>query len=535
MLRDLSHRLLLLWGWRRAAVAFLAGAASALSLAPVHFAPILFVTLPVLVLLIDGSAGIGRRGLSRLGPAALVGWWFGLGYHLAGLYWIGIAFAAEGPDLLPLMPPAVLLLTGGLALYTALGTALARLFWSEGPARVLALAVGLSAGEWLRGHLFTGFPWNLTGQAVAFTDVTGQAAALIGVYGLSALGLFVFSSPAALLGASGRRRPAVLTLAVAAALVVGDVGYGLHRLAGAPTVDAPAGGPRIRLVQPNIDQAQKWSDDFRSATIQRLTELSDAKTGPDSMGALSFDAIVWPETALPFFLTEEPAALEAIADLLPPGTSLIAGAPRLEPSDDGRRFYNSVFVINDTGEIVAAYDKMHLVPFGEYMPFADVLQRFGIGGLFKGIGGYSAGPRRQVIHVPRLPPFSVLICYEAIFPGEAVAPGARPDFLLNVTNDGWFGRSSGPYQHLDAVRLRAIEEGLPIVRAANTGISAFVDAYGRIVSKLPLGTDGVLDGTLPAARPTSQFPRMGSMFLLTFYVLSAFLLVAMARKPKSRS
>lgn len=295
-------------------------------------------------------------------------------------------------------------------------------------------------------------------------------------------------------------------------------------------------GATVRIVQPNINQAQKWSGTYRQTTIARLIELSDAKTGPASMGAMSFSQIIWPETALPFFLTEEPSALAAIADLLPPGTELVAGAPRLEPSDDGRRFYNSVFVIDDAGDIAAAYDKIHLVPFGEYMPLQPLLDRLGIGQLFHGVGGYSIGPRREVIHTPRLPPFGVLICYEAIFPGEVTtADGERPTYLINVTNDGWFGRTSGPYQHLDAVRLRAIEEGLPIVRAANTGVSAIIDGYGRIVAELPLGVDGVLDGVVPGERPASQFPRIGSMFLLTFYVFSVILLVASRRKRKSRS
>lgn len=538
MIRTAAHRLVLLWGWRRSAAAFAAGALSAPAMAPWHVAPILFFTLPALVFLIDGSASAGRNGLSRLRPAAAVGWWFGFGYFLCGLYWVGAAFFAEGPDLLPLMPFAVLGLAGGLAVFTALGAACARLFWSEGPLRVLALAVGLSASEWLRGHLFTGFPWNLFGQAVGFTDVTAQAASVVGVYGLTLFGLFVFAAPAVLAGEPDERRwPRRAVLGAALALIVVDVAYGAIRLSqAAPVGTAVVPGATIRIVQPDIDQSQKWSDDFRQATIDKLIALSDAKTGPDTMGAISFSQIIWPETALPFFLTEEPAALEAIANLLPPGTSLVTGAPRMEPTDEGRRFYNSVFVIDDVGNIEAAYDKIHLVPFGEYLPFEGLVKRLGLGPLFKGIGGFSAGPRRQIIRMPRLPAFSILICYEAIFPGEAVATGAdRPDYLINVTNDGWFGRTAGPYQHLDEVRLRAIEEGLPIVRAANTGISAIIDGYGRFVARLPIGLDGVLDGAVPSERPPSQFPRIGSMFLLASYVFSVILLVATRRKPNPRS
>lgn len=539
MLETYAHRLLLLWGWRRRLAALVAGALSALSMAPVHAAPILFLTLPTLVLLIDGAVSAGPRGLSRLRPAFATGWWFGFGYFLAGLYWIGIAFFAEGRSaLMPLMPVAVIGLAGGLALFIGFGAALARLFWSDGPTRIFALAFGLGSADWLRGHLLTGFPWNPLGQAVAFTDVTAQAASVVGVYGLSFAGVLVFAAPVLLCDDGGHQRwLRRLTLAVALLLAIADVGFGVQRLAGAaPAGQAVIAGAGVRIVQPNIDQAAKWSPERRQAVLDELVALSDAKTGPDTLGALSFSTIVWPETALPFFLTEEPEALSRIADLLPPGTLLLTGAPRVEPSDDpaggGRRYYNSLFVVDDTGSIRAAYDKVHLVPFGEYMPFASLLKQLGVGELFRGIGGFSPGPRRSVIALPDRPSFSVLICYEAIFPGEVLPDGPRPDYLVNVTNDGWFGRSSGPYQHLDAARLRAIEEGLPVVRSANTGISAIIDAYGRIIASLPIGEQGVVDGFVPSERPQSRFQRSETGFLLTFGVFS--IMLSLAGKGKRR-
>ena len=294
---------------------------------------------------------------------------------------------------------------------------------------------------------------------------------------------------------------------------------------------------RIRIVQPNIDQAVKWSPEKRLEALDRLATLSDRRTDPETLGAMSFSEIVWPETALPFLLTEEPQALARIADLLSPGTILLTGAPRVEPADGlaegGRRYYNSLFVIDDTGAIRAAYDKMHLVPFGEYMPFGSLVRRLGIGELFRGIGGFSPGPRRTRIALAGHPSFSVLICYEAIFPGEVLPEGDRPDYFVNVTNDGWFGRSVGPYQHLDAARLRSIEEGIPMVRAANTGISAIIDAYGRTVASLPLGEDGVLDGFVPSERPKSFFQRAGSAFLLIFCVF--FILLPLIGKRNRRS
>ncbi len=542
MFESWAERLLLLWGWRRHLAAFAAGGLSALAMAPVHAAPILFLTLPALVLLIDGAVVAGPRGIRRLRPAAAVGWWFGFGYFLIGLYWVGIAFFAEGrAALIPLMPFAVAGLAGGLALFTAFGTVVARLLWSDGPTRIFALALGLGVSEWLRGHLLTGFPWNLIGQAVAFTDLTAQAASVVGVYGLTFAGIAVFAAPALFIGDridDRRNRPGLrrLTLALVLLLVAADLGWGIHRLSGAaPAGQAVVAGSRIRIVQPNIEQAVKWSPETRQAAIDKLVALSDRKTDDQTLGAISFTEIVWPETALPFFLTEEPAALARIADLLSPGTLLLTGAPRVEPADDatgGRRYYNSLFAIDDTGAIRAAYDKVHLVPFGEYMPFDGLVGRLGIGELFRGIGGFSPGPRRNLISVDGHPSFSVLICYEAIFSGEALPDGGRPDYLVNVTNDGWFGRSAGPYQHLDAARLRAIEEGLPLVRAANTGISAIVDAYGRIVASLPIGEEGVLDGHLPAERPPVVFHRVGPAFLLTFLMVS--LLLSLSGKGKRR-
>jgi len=540
MFETLAHRLLLLWGWPRRFAALAAGALSALALAPVHAAPILFLTFPALVILIDGAVVAGPRGVRRLRPAAITGWWFGFGYFLAGLNWVGIAFFAEGRSaLVPLMPFAVVGLAAGLALFTALGTFVARLLWSDGPTRIFALAFGLGTSEWLRGHVLTGFPWNLFGQAVAFTNVTAQAASVVGVYGLTFAGIAVFAAPALFADDRGSR-PWLrrLTLALVLALAAADIGWGVYRLSGAaPVGKAVIADARVRIVQPNIDQAVKWSPEKKQEALDKLATLSDRRTDPETLGAMSFSEIVWPETALPFFLTEDPQTLARIADLLSPGTILLTGAPRVEPADDlaedGRRYYNSLFVIDDTGAIRAAYDKVHLVPFGEYMPFGSLVRRLGIGELFRGIGGFSPGPRRTRIAVAGHPSFAVLICYEAIFPGEVLPEGDRPDYFVNVTNDGWFGRSVGPYQHLDAARLRSIEEGIPMVRAANTGISAIIDAYGRTVASLPLGEDGVLDGFVPSERPKSFFQRAGSPFLLIFSVF--FILLSLVGMGKRRS
>jgi len=245
--------------------------------------------------------------------------------------------------------------------------------------------------------------------------------------------------------------------------------------------------------------------------MNRYVELSDRASGPQSHGVRDATILIWPESAFPFFLTREPEALAQIAQLLQGGTVLITGAMRVaepvDPSDPAA--YNSIYVIDREGSIVSLYDKVHLVPFGEYLPFQDFLERRGLMQLTKVKGGYIPGTVRKPISVPRAPAFLPLICYEIVFPGEAVPSGERPAWLVNLTNDGWFGQSSGPYQHLQQSRVRAIEEGLPLVRAANTGVSAVIDPLGRLVRTLPLGTEGVLDSALPQPVAPTPYARFG--------------------------
>jgi apolipoprotein N-acyltransferase len=507
-LTRLSHRIMLAWGWRRAAIAFAAGAASVLALSPFGIWPVLFVTFPVLVWLIDGSAA-GRFG--GVPAAAIAGWWFGFGYFVAGLYWIGIAFLVDAPTFGWLMPFAVAGLPAGLALFTAAGTGFARFIWTRGPTRVLALAVALTIAEWLRGHVLTGFPWNVFGYALTQPLALAQGSALIGLWGLTFVAVAVFSTPAVLADeASDTSRPWVpLICGLAALAVLGT--YGAWRLQRTPTrfVD----GVRLRIVQPNLPQDDKFSYAARKEVMSRYLTLSDRATGPDHTGVKDVTHLIWPESAFPFFLSREPEALSQIKALLPPGTVLITGAAR--PDEAGSRpgavrAYNSVYVIDHEGALLGQYDKVHLVPFGEYLPFQRFLESLGLSQLVKMPGGFLSGERRRPLAVPRAPNMLPLICYEVIFPGEAVPRDIdRPGWLVNLTNDGWFGNSTGPHQHFQEARVRAIEEGLPLVRAANTGISAVVDPVGRIVGELPLGTEGVLDAPLPRPIGPTLYVRTG--------------------------
>jgi apolipoprotein N-acyltransferase len=527
-LTRLAHSIVLTWGWRRTLLAFTAGAVSALALPPTSLWPVPFITFPILVWLVDGTAA-GRLG--GVLASARTGWWFGFGYFLAGLYWVGHAFLVDARTFGWLLPVAVVALPAGMALYTAIGVGLARLLWTRGASRVLALAVALTAAEWLRGHLFSGFPWNAYGYALATPLWLAQGAAAIGTWGLTFLAIAAYASPAVL--ADDRRDTprrwlapilAAVTLAVLAA-------FGAIRVA-----TAPAGfveGVRLRLMQPNLPQDAKFNYSQKHQVMARYLALSD-RASDQSAGVREVTHLIWPESAFPFLLTREPDAMAQIAALLPPGTSLITGAIRAPEASAPTvtRAYNSIYVIDHEGSILSVYDKVHLVPFGEFLPFQEGLESLGLRQLTRIRGGFIAGDRRRNQRVPGAPSFLPLVCYEIVFPGAALPrserPGwlyehlgrllgwpsaggsaERPGWLLNLTNDGWFGDSAGPHQHFQQARIRAIEEGLPLVRVANTGISAVVDPFGRVLGSLPLGTEGVLDAPLPEAIAPPLYARMG--------------------------
>jgi apolipoprotein N-acyltransferase len=508
------HSVVLAWGWRRAAIAFTAGAVSALALAPFNAWPVMALTFPVLVWLIDGSAA-GRLG--GMGTAAIAGWCFGFGYFLAGLYWVGFAFLVDADKFGWLMPFAVAGLPAGMALYTAFGTALARLLWVRGARRVLTLAACLTLAEWLRGggtewlrsYFISGFPWNTFGYALTGPLVLAQASALVGLWGMTFLAVAVFASPAVLADDPAETPRRFIAPLLGVAILAALAGYGAARLMQKPTSFVP--GVRLRIMQPNLSQDERFNYSAKQQVMNRYLALSDRATGPDASGVKDVTLLIWPESAFPFFLAREADALAQIAALLARRTVLITGAVRaaaMAPSG-GVRAYNSVYVIDRDGSIAGIYDKVHLVPFGEYLPFDDLLESLGLIALTKERGGFLAGDRRRLMTVPGAPPMLPLVCYEIVFPDEAVPSGERPGWLLNLTNDGWFGISTGPYQHFHQARVRAIEQGLPLVRAANTGISAVVDPLGRIVKELPLGTEGVLDSGLPQAIAPTVYVRAG--------------------------
>ena len=494
----------------RALAALVAGGLSALAMPPFGLWPVLALTLPVLVFLIDATAGLPlRRALS---VSFLAGWLFGLGYFVAGLWWIGEAFLVQADTFLWLMPFAVLGLPAYLALYTGFGCVLARLLWTDGPGRILAFAVALTLAETARGAWLTGFPWNDFGYALATDLRFAQAASIVGVTGLCLAALACLASPAALFSPGGSPRTRPLPLALAVLLLAALWAGGQWRLATTEVATVP--DVRLRLMQPDLPQDQKFRYDARRTVMDLYLATSESQGGLKGVTHL-----FWPESAFPFFLEREPEALARIVAMLPPGTVLVTGAARYQPvpGRDRPDVFNSVRVIDSNGTIRGNADKVHLVPFGEYLPFQETLEAVGLEALTRVRGGFAAAPARRLLAIPGLPQAVPLICYEAIFPGEvmpapaedAAEAGPRPGFLLNLSNDAWFGLTPGPYQHFEQSRLRAIEQGLPLVRVTNNGISAVVDPLGRTSAILPLGVRGVLDDSLPQALAATAYATHG--------------------------
>ena len=525
-LAGLAARTAALTGWRRYGLAALLGAAAALAFEPFNLIPLLVPAFVGLVWLADGA--------SRRRAVFAAGWWFGVGHFALGLYWVTLSFLVEPEKFAWMIPFVILGMSGGLALFPAGAVLLASRCRGRGAGRVLYLAVAWTALEWVRGHVLTGFPWNLIGNVWTANDETMQLASLTGIYGLSLLTILIAALPATL---GDRRAPAAgsglrpwRASAVAAALLIGMWGFGAARLAsagdgaGSGAADAAAPGVRLRIVQANIAQTLKWRRDLRAAHLAEFIELS---RGP---GFAGIDIVIWPETAAPYFLGQNARRRLQAAGAAPPGGVLITGAPRTESrtGPNRRRFWNSLHAIRPSGEIAATYDKHHLVPFGEYVPLRRYLD---LEKITQGRTDFTPGPGPRTLAVAGLPSFGPLICYEAIFSGSVLDPAARPAWLLNLTNDAWFGVSSGPYQHLASARLRAVEQGLPLVRAANTGISAVVDAYGRVVAHIGLNRKGVVDVSLPKPIfPVTMYGRFGDGIPLILLLITAVAGFAISRR-----
>ena len=494
----------MLRGWQRIALAFLAGAISALAFEPFDIFPALLIAYAILVLLIDAST----QSPKPLRGSALVGWSFGFGQFLTGLYWVGYAFTVDAAEHAWQIPFVATLLPGYLALFPALACAIASRLWRAGSTRILLFAALMAAGEWLRGHLLTGFPWNIAAYGWSAAPAIMQSAAVLGAYGLTLLTILLGASLAEFLNVSPRswRLPAALMGVFVFIWIAGEL-----RLALVHPGDVP--GVHLRLVQPDVPQAEKYLPQFRARNWRRLIDLSDAPA------TVRPTHIVWPEAAPPFLITRVPEALAQVAALTPGNRVLMTGTVRVFATpEDGFHYFNSFYMFSHGGRLIGIYDKFHLVPFGEYLPLPGLLHALGLNKLVAMPDGFEEGPGPRTYSIPEAPRAGPLICYEIIFPDEIVG-AERPGWIVNVSDDSWFGPSTGPYQHLLMARTRAIEQGLPVVRDTNTGISAVIDPVGRIVARLPLGRTGFLDSGLPRALPSTPYARFGDTGFVLLLVL----------------
>lgn len=489
---DIARRLQAATGWRRRFYAVGLGVCVAVALPPLGLVPLAVVAFAGLLLLLQSDDPAKRFA------GFATGWWFGFGLHVFGLYWIANALLIEWARVGWMIPFAVFGLSGFLAAFIGLATFVVVRLGAKGVAGALALAMTWTIAEYARGHVLTGFPWNLIGSIWVVADAPIQFAALTGAYGLSAITVLICALPATL-----RLRPVLAAIGLLAALWIG----GLWHLSTGPSDDVP--GVALRLVQPVVPQELKWDAFAREGNLARTIALSKVP------GWETRTHVIWAETATAFPIWgTNPRIAERrrqVADAAPPGGVLITGAVRLEL--DGQNIaaaYNSLQAIDGAANMLANYDKAHLVPFGEYVPLRGILP---IERVVPGSGDFARGPGPATIAIPGLPPAGGSICYEIIFPGHTVDEAARPGFVLNVTNDSWFGYSAGPFQHFAAARLRAVEEGLPVVRAAGGGISGIIDARGRVRAYLGLEVVGVLDAALPQAAAPTAYARWGDLML----------------------
>ena len=497
-----AARLAALVGWRRHAAAAGFGVLATLALPPAQAAPLLWIAFPALLWLVDGCRSTRS--------AFWTGWWFGLAHHLFGLYWIAGALFVDIASFWWALPLAAGGLPVVLAVFVGAGTALLHRSGLRGSARVLAFAGLWAVGEWVRGVVFTGFPWNLIGYAWTAWLPVVQTAAWVGVHGLGLLTVLAASAPWLLGRPDVSRRIAVGATVAGIGLFVALAAAGAVRLAVNPTVPTERA---VRIVQPNTGNLLSPTHDQVVDAFRRVLRLQ-ADPPPGAV-------IVWPETAVPALIDRDPEALRLVGSVTPAGGYTVAATPRVVTDADGRRrIHNSVLAVDPEGRVVETYDKAHLVPFGEYVPFRWLFP--GIAAVATGPDEFSPGPGPRTWRLPGVPAVGPLICYEVIFPAAVVDRADRPEWLLNATNDSWYGRTAGPHQHFAITRMRAVEEGVPVVRAALTGISGVIDPLGRVVARLGLDAEGVVDAPLP--RPLDGPPlqaRAGHLGLVVMLMILA--------------
>ncbi|MCV6546900.1 MAG: apolipoprotein N-acyltransferase [Cohaesibacter sp.] len=527
--RHFYSSLILLDGWKRYVLAFLCGSVASFAQPPYGWFGLLWLCLPVLIALLD-SASLGHATASAAKRMFATGWTFAFGFFLATFYWLGAAFLVEAEKFAWAMPLAIVILPAGLSLFWAFAMAALAPVWTDHWTRILWLSLFLSAIEWLRGFILTGLPWGGFGFALSAHDWTLQALSLLGPDLMTLWALLLFTLPIVWVSLEARDKGANLYAMLALVLFALQLFYGFQRLQQdpqKPTENQTA--PVIRLVQPNIPQTEKWKLENRSWIFNRLIAMTSQSS--EQAPAQEVDLVIWPESAIPFYLMEQPAALAALANALPGQSQLMTGALRRQNLADGRdAVFNSIYWLGADGAVLGAYDKTHLVPFGEYLPFQALLETIGLEQLTRLKGGFTQGRRRNLFQTSDLGSVLPLICYEIAFSNEVADYKSRPDWILTLTNDAWFGLSIGPQQHLFMARMRAVELGLPVIRVANTGISAIIDHKGRILEYLSLQKTGIIQRSLPGETSQTLFSQLKNTAFVGIWFFLMLILVFLRRK-----
>ena len=516
---------------KRFGLSIFCGAISTLAMPPLFLWPVLFLTMPIMVRLIDiavdNSPPTQTSNLiqdKRL-KAALYGFGFGFGYFFFSLYWIGSSFLVEADKFAWALPFALTILPAGLSLFYTLAFALCAWGWPKGPERLVVFALAMFAADWLRGHILTGFPWNLLGHSLTGNEAMMQSVSFFGLYGLTAIACLIFASPANLycrrqkkydlwVKKSGYVPMLIALLSLPAIALLGQARlshYGLTQYV--PNLE-------LVLVQPNIPQIEKVNPNLRLKAFQKTLDL----TAKNIKASKNNKLIIWPETAVPYALNKSTALKNKLASLLSPTDQLITGAFRVEnenqkdnEKNQSFQVYNSLYVLNNKGQVTTRYDKHHLVPFGEYLPFPSLFKVIGFEALVRLRGGFARGQNPSPIPLDNAPPFLPYICYEAIFPDLINPQTEQAKWLLNISNDGWFGQTTGPYQHAHMVRLRTIETGLPMVRVVNGGITAVFDGLGRVLIKTHLNKKQLITTKLPKTIDVDRTTLI--RYLTTFFIV----------------
>lgn len=463
--------------------AYALGALLVLGLAPFNYVICCFISFSLFITLLE------RYKTPK--QSFYLGLCFGFGYFNFGLYWLYYAFLVLYNNELnfwlfcSLAILCLVIFFIFLSLYWALATLACNYISTNIYNRIIALSLFLGLAEYLRGHLFTGFPWNLIGYSLTFNLLFMQISALLNLYLLNILACLIFCSPA-IFFFHRLNKLNICFISIIICFLIFDISYGYFRLTKNATINKTAPSYIINLIQPNISQKQKLNEKYILPNFLKLIALIKQKNTP------KVNLIICPETSIDFLLNYNPIAKKYIKEALFPNQLLLLGAPRLGSNN---KIYNSALLLNSEGDIINFSDKLHLVPFGEYLPFKTLLPNINF------TSNFEAGKTRHTIELNKDLCYLPLICYEAIFPDELQYVGAKPNLLINITNDAWYGTSIGPFQHFRQARMRAIEEHIPLIRVGNNGISAIIDSYGRIIKKINLNKTDVLNTS------TTEFMR----------------------------